>query len=98
MRLYREVVQSILPGKHLNGEAYPRRESLSWFWFLGRLELTHMNNSEPVTEAQIISAERSLYRVRLDISQRTRSLALATSSAAREAAASATQSVLSMDL
>lgn len=51
--------------------------------------------SEPVTDAQIISAERSLFRARMDIQQRTRSLALATSSAAREAETTASQSILS---
>lgn len=48
-----------------------------------------------MTEAHIVSAERSLYRARLDIQQRTRSLALATSSAAREAEATASMSYFS---
>lgn len=59
------------------------------------LTIWRRTNSEPVTEAQILSAERSLYRARMEISQRTRSLNLATSAAARESAASASQSILS---
>lgn len=52
-------------------------------------------NSEPVTDAHLIFAERSLYRARMDINQRTRSLSLARTSAAREAESTASRSLLS---
>lgn len=54
-----------------------------------------MCGSETVTEAQILSAERSLYRARLDLQQRSRALQLAEGSAQREAESSAGQSLLS---
>ena len=48
-----------------------------------------------MTENQILAAERSLYRARLDLQQRKRALGLAEGSAAREAESSASQSLLS---
>lgn len=48
-----------------------------------------------MTDSQIISAERSLYRARLDIQQRTKALQSATQSAQLEAEETATQSVFS---
>ncbi|KDE09600.1 hypothetical protein MVLG_00008 [Microbotryum lychnidis-dioicae p1A1 Lamole] len=54
-----------------------------------------ISSSEAVTEAQVLSAERSLYRTRLDLQQRLRALQLAEGSAAREAESTAGQSLLS---
>ncbi|SCZ90126.1 BZ3500_MvSof-1268-A1-R1_Chr1-3g01792 [Microbotryum saponariae] len=54
-----------------------------------------ISSSEAVTEAQVLSAERSLYRTRLDLQQRLRALQLAEGSAAREAESAAGQSLLS---
>lgn len=54
-----------------------------------------LSTSEAITDSQILSAERSLYRARLDMQQRSKSLALATQSAALEAETSASQSVFS---
>ncbi|KAK4699495.1 hypothetical protein P7C70_g6765, partial [Phenoliferia sp. Uapishka_3] len=58
-------------------------------------EWRSISSSEPVTDAQIISAERSLYRARLDIQQRTKALQTATQNANEEAEETATQSVFS---
>ncbi|KAM0752890.1 hypothetical protein T439DRAFT_184970 [Meredithblackwellia eburnea MCA 4105] len=58
-------------------------------------EWRSISSAEPVTEAQIIAAERSLYRARLDLQQRTKSLSLATQNASLEAEATAMQSVFS---
>ncbi|KAI5481899.1 G protein-coupled receptor 89A [Pseudohyphozyma bogoriensis] len=57
-------------------------------------EWRSISSAEPVTDGQIIAAERSLYRARMDIQQRTRSLALATASANREAEETASRSLL----
>ncbi|KAK4058131.1 hypothetical protein OIO90_000870 [Microbotryomycetes sp. JL221] len=54
-----------------------------------------VSSGEPVTEAQILNAERSLYRSRLDLQQRYRSLELAKGAAKREADSAAASSMLS---
>ncbi|GAA5914418.1 hypothetical protein JCM6882_008226 [Rhodosporidiobolus microsporus] len=51
--------------------------------------------AEAVTESQVLQAERALYRARLDLQSRHRSLSLAQGSAAREAESAAGQSLLS---
>ncbi|SCV68300.1 BQ2448_421 [Microbotryum intermedium] len=53
-----------------------------------------ISSSEAVTEPQVLSAERSLYRTRLDLQQRLRALQLAEGSAAREVESAAGQSLL----
>ncbi|KAL8277334.1 hypothetical protein RQP46_010287 [Phenoliferia psychrophenolica] len=58
-------------------------------------EWRSISSAEAVTDSQIISAERSLYRARLDIQQRTKALQAATQSAHLEAEETASQSVFS---
>lgn len=89
--------QSTLPGKPSNGGPFHLRKIFSSPTTIYQVTLTSFFpfRSEPVTDQQILVAERSLYRARLDIHQRTKSLTLATSSAAREAEATASSSLLS---
>ncbi|GAA5896563.1 Golgi pH regulator family protein [Sporobolomyces salmoneus] len=58
-------------------------------------EWRSISSAEPVTDAQILQAERALYAARLDLQQRLRSLKLAQGSAQREADSAASQSLLS---
>jgi hypothetical protein len=58
-------------------------------------EISCRVRSDAVTDAQILQAERALYRARLDLGSRQRSLGLAQGSAAREAESAAGQSLLS---
>ncbi|GAA5876179.1 hypothetical protein JCM16303_007046 [Sporobolomyces ruberrimus] len=58
-------------------------------------EWRSISSAEPVTDSQIIQAERALYAARLDLQQRLRSLKLAQGSAQREADSAASQSLLS---
>ncbi|GAA5831859.1 hypothetical protein JCM11251_003913 [Rhodosporidiobolus azoricus] len=58
-------------------------------------EWRSVSSAEAVTEAQVLQAERALYRARLDLQSRHRSLSLAQGSAAREAESAAGQSLLS---
>ncbi|GAA6061931.1 hypothetical protein JCM10212_001499 [Sporobolomyces blumeae] len=58
-------------------------------------EWRSISSSEPVTDAQILQAERALYSARLDLQSRLRSLNLAQGSAQREADSAASQSLLS---
>ncbi|GAA5993978.1 hypothetical protein JCM5350_003514 [Sporobolomyces pararoseus] len=58
-------------------------------------EWRSISSAEPVTDAQILQAERALYAARLDLQQRHRSLKLAQGSAQREADSAASQSLLS---
>lgn len=59
-------------------------ESLQW---------RSISSQEPVSENQIVAAERSLYRIRLDLQQRFKSLEQAQALAEREAEASKSQSM-----
>jgi hypothetical protein len=97
-RRSREAEQSTRRGKRTNGAQSLQRTRLFFLFFLPELRahlLTSPPCSDPVTDAQILAAERSLYRARLDLHQRTRSLTFAASSAAREADSAAGQSLLS---
>ncbi|BGP12881.1 hypothetical protein JCM10213_005165 [Rhodosporidiobolus nylandii] len=58
-------------------------------------EWRSISSAEAVTEAQVLQGERALYRARMDLQARHRSLALAQGSAAREAESAAGQSLLS---
>ncbi|GAA5977295.1 hypothetical protein JCM11641_000056 [Rhodosporidiobolus odoratus] len=58
-------------------------------------EWRSISSAEAVTDAQVLQAERALYRARLDLQAMHRSLALAQGSAAREAESAAGQSLLS---
>ncbi|GAA5919085.1 hypothetical protein JCM1841_003741 [Sporobolomyces salmonicolor] len=58
-------------------------------------EWRSISSAEPVTDSQILQAERALYRARLDLQSRQRSIALARGSAQREAESAAAQSLLS---
>ncbi|GAA6036835.1 hypothetical protein JCM8097_006304 [Rhodosporidiobolus ruineniae] len=57
-------------------------------------EWRSVSSGEAVTEAQVLQAERALYRARMDLASRHRSLTLAQGSAAREAESAAGQSLL----
>ncbi|GAA5844512.1 hypothetical protein JCM3766R1_007147 [Sporobolomyces carnicolor] len=58
-------------------------------------EWRSVSSAEPVTDAQILQAERALYAARLDLEQRERALRLARGSAERERDSHAAQSLLS---
>ncbi|GAA5850021.1 hypothetical protein JCM8547_000984 [Rhodosporidiobolus lusitaniae] len=58
-------------------------------------EWRSISSAEAVTDAQVLQAERALYRARLDLQSRHRSLALAEGSAAREAETAANRSLFS---
>ncbi|GAA6001642.1 hypothetical protein JCM10207_002244 [Rhodosporidiobolus poonsookiae] len=58
-------------------------------------EWRSVSSAEAVTEAQVLQAERALYRARMDLQSRHRSLSLAQGSAAREAESAAGASLLS---
>ncbi|KAK4054804.1 hypothetical protein OIV83_000728 [Microbotryomycetes sp. JL201] len=58
-------------------------------------EWRSVSTGDPVSDAQILNAERSLYRSRLDLQQRYRSMELAKGAAQRESDSAATTSLLS---
>ncbi|GAA5922305.1 Golgi pH regulator family protein [Sporobolomyces koalae] len=58
-------------------------------------EWRSISSAEPVTDAQILQAERALYSARLDLQSRLKSLNLAQGSAQREADSASSQSLLS---